>query len=182
MGAARGRGAIVCSKSMMRPNWARPAPPSPDKRWKILDGAMRRHGYSPRALIETLHAAQGAFGYLDQATLAYVASWLRVPLSKAFGVATFYHLFRMRPAGKHTCLVCTGTACHIKGAGRIVKDLETKFSVAVGETTPDGEVTLLAAHCIGRCGVAPAAVLDEYFIDRATTERIMARVEKWVPA
>ena len=98
------------------PDLARPAPPSADKRWKLVDATMRRMGNSPRGLIESLHTVQEVFGYLDLDALRFVARSLRVPLSRAYGVATFYHFFSLRPPGDHTCVVCIGTACYIKGA------------------------------------------------------------------
>jgi len=82
---------------------------------------MRRLGYSPDSLIEVLHTAQEAFGYLDAETLAYVGDSLGVPPSRTYGVATFYSYFTLKPQGEHTCVVCTGTACYISGAGTILK-------------------------------------------------------------
>ena len=98
------------------------APPSDDKRWRIVDVTMRRHGYAPSALIEALHAVQESFGCLDEPGLRYVAASLRVPLSRVFGVATFYHYFSLKPQGDHTCVVCTGTACYIKDSPALLID------------------------------------------------------------
>ena len=81
---------------------AKPALPSDDKRWRIVNGTMRRHGYSRDALIETLHTVQQSFGFLDKESLAFVAASLRVPLSQSYGVATFYHFFTLKPPGEHT--------------------------------------------------------------------------------
>ena len=94
-----------------------PKPPTDDKRWRIVEATMRRQGYDTHALIEALHSAQQAFGFLDEPTMRYVAASLRVPLSKVYGVATFYHYFTLKPQGKHACVVCLGTACYIKGSG-----------------------------------------------------------------
>ena len=102
----------------------KPALPSDDKRWRIVNGTMRRHGFARDALIETLHTVQEYFGYLDKPSLDFVAASLRVPLSQAYGVATFYHFFTLKPPGKHTCLVCLGTACYIKGAGQLLAAAE----------------------------------------------------------
>jgi bidirectional [NiFe] hydrogenase diaphorase subunit len=88
-----------------------PAPPSDDRRWRLVDATMRRHGRQSHALIESLHTVQESFGYLDLEALRYVAASLRVPLSRVYGVATFYHLFNLKPQGQHTCVVCLGTAC-----------------------------------------------------------------------
>ena len=95
---------------------ARPVPPNTDKRWKLVDATMRKTGGSSRGLIETLHTVQEAFGFLDEEALRYVALCLHVPFSRAYGVATFYHFFTLKPGGRHTCVICLGTACYIKGA------------------------------------------------------------------
>ena len=86
-------------------------PPSDDKRWRIVQAAMRRNGFKRSGLIESLHSVQESFGYLDEDSLRYVALSLRAPLSQVYGVSTFYHLFSLKPAGKQSCVVCTGTAC-----------------------------------------------------------------------
>ena len=135
-------------------------PPSDDKRWKIVQATMRREGYVPATLIEALHSVQEAFGFLDDGALRFVSASLHVPPSKVYGVATFYHFFTMRPPGKHTCVVCTGTACYIKGAPALLKALEKNLGIKQGETTPDGEISILTARCLGSCGLAPAAVFD----------------------
>jgi len=158
----------------------KPPAPTGDKRWKIIDAAMRRHGHSTHALIETLHTAQEAFGYLDKDALRYVAAWLRVPLSQAYGVATFYHYFNLRPPGEHTCVVCTGTACYIKGAGQLLDVVTRRYGVAAGETTADGKLSVLEARCIGSCGLAPAAVFDNDVAARVTPEQMLERVGKWM--
>lgn len=136
------------------------APPSDDKRWRVVEAAMRRNGYEPHGLIETLHSIQESFGFLDDSSMRYVAARLRVPLSKVYGVATFYHFFSLKPQGKHVCVVCMGTACYIKGAPALLKAMEEEYGIKPGETTPDGEVSLAVARCIGSCGMAPVAVLD----------------------
>ena len=136
------------------------AAPTDDKRWRVVDATMRRHGYRPAALIEALHSVQESFGCLDEAGLRYVSGSLSVPLSRVFGVATFYHYFSLKPQGDHTCVVCTGTACYIKESPGLLRAIEAEFGISVGETTPDGSLSLLTARCLGTCGLAPAAVLD----------------------
>lgn len=136
------------------------APPSEDKRWKLIEATMRRNGYRADALIETLHKVQETFGYLDDDSLRYVARKLHVAPSQVYGVATFYHFFTLKPQGKHVCAVCTGTACYIKGAEKIIDDMHARYGIEPGETTPDGEISLLTVRCVGACGLAPAVVLD----------------------
>ena len=157
----------------------KPSLPSDDKRWRIVVGTMRRHGFAREALIETLHTVQEYFGYLDKPSLRFVAASLRVPLSQAYGVATFYHFFSLKPPGEHTCVVCTGTACYIKGAAKLLHSLEAKFGIKPGETTPDGKVSLMTARCLGSCGLAPVAVFDQQISGRITPEALLAKVERW---
>ncbi len=128
-----------------------PTPRSDDKRWRQVDVRMRRLGYRPDGLIEVLHTTQEVFGYLDDDALAYVGESLRVPPSKVYGVATFYSYFTLKPQGEHTCVVCTGTACYIKGAGKLLSEMENKYGIKPGETTPDGNISLLTARCLGAC-------------------------------
>jgi bidirectional [NiFe] hydrogenase diaphorase subunit len=157
---------------------AKATPPSDDKRWKLVDVAMRRNGYMGHALIETLHGVQDAFGYLDDPSMRYVAKSLNLPLSKVYGVATFYHLFTLKPKGKHTCVVCTGTACYIKGAGDLLDAIRERFDIGLGETTADRELSLLGARCVGACGIAPAAVVDGAVLGHLKPEQLVERIEE----
>ena len=90
-----------------------------------------------------------------------IARSLRAPLSRVYGVATFYNFFKMKPAGEHTCTVCMGTACYVKGAGAILEALEAEHGIKAGETTPDQKLSLVTARCVGACGLAPAVVIDD---------------------
>ena len=106
----------------------KPADASTDPRWSAVDAAMRRYGYRGDALIEVLHAAQEAFGHLHPQVLRRVALALRLPLSKVFGVATFYHYFVLKPPARHQCVVCMGTACYIHGAAEKLAAVERDFA------------------------------------------------------
>ena len=156
---------------------ARPAPPSDDQRWRIVDTRMRRLGHRPDALIEVLHAVQEAFGYLDGDSLAYVGGSLGVPLSKVYGVATFYAYFTLKPQGRHACVVCTGTACYINGASGILARIRHDLGVRPGETTQDGGLSLLTARCLGACSLAPAMILDGEAHGKLTPEGVVQRLE-----
>ncbi len=153
--------------------------PTDDKRWRAVDARMLRLGHRPDALIEVLHTVQQAFGYLDDDALRYVSTSLHVPLSKAYGVATFYSLFTLKPQGDHTCVVCTGTACHIKGSASILDRLRTRFGVGPKETTADNRISLLTARCLGACSIAPAVVYDGDAKGKQTPADVIARLEEW---
>ncbi|MGD1702643.1 bidirectional hydrogenase complex protein HoxE [Dapis sp. BLCC M229] len=153
--------------------------PSGDKRFKQLDITMKRNQYRQDSLIEVLHKAQETFGYLEPDVLTYVARGLKLPLSRVYGVATFYHLFSLKPSGAHTCVVCMGTACYVKGGGEVVKALEKELEIKVGETTPDNQISLMAARCIGACGIAPAVVFDGKVAGKQTPEAVMEKIKGW---
>ncbi len=154
--------------------------PSDDKRWRIVDATARRNGLSRHALIETLHTVQEAFGFIDDDALRFVSKRLRVPLSAAYGVATFYQFFTLKPQGKHACVICRGTACYIKGAPDLLDTVEKKYGIGPGQTTPDGKVSLLSARCLGSCGLAPAVVFDGEVAGKVTPEEMTERIERWV--
>jgi bidirectional [NiFe] hydrogenase diaphorase subunit len=152
---------------------------SGDKRFKILEAHMKKHQFRQDALIEILHKAQELFGFLDDDLLLFVASKLKLPPSRVYGVATFYHFFTLKPQGKHTCVVCLGTACYVKGADKILAAVEDLIKVKPGETTPDNQVSLLTARCIGACGIAPAVVYDGTVTPRQTAGSAVEHIQKW---
>src|SRR5215471_1013578 len=111
---------------------------SGDKRFKILEVHMKKHQFRHDALIEILHKAQELFGFLEDDLLLFVSYKLKLPPSRVYGVATFYHFFTLKPQGKHTCVVCMGTACYVKGADRVLESVEAAAKIKPGETTSDG--------------------------------------------
>jgi len=153
--------------------------PSGDNRFKLLDRAITKHQSRGDALIEVLHAAQGIFGFLDTDLLVYVGRKLKLPLSRVYGVATFYHFFNLKPMGKHTFVLCTGTACYVKGAAQIQKAVEHECKCKFGETTADGGVSLVQARCVGSCGLAPVAVCDNQVHGKLTPDSAVARIKEW---
>ncbi len=153
--------------------------PKVDARFKRLDVTMKRHQFKSNALIEVLHAAQEAFGFLEEDVLLHIAKGLKLPLSRVYGVATFYHLFSLKPAGEHSCVVCMGTACYVKGSDKVLEALQDELGVNVGETTPDNKISLMSARCIGTCGIAPAVVFDKNVAPKQTPESVLEHIKKW---
>lgn len=156
----------------------KPEPPSDDKRWQSVQAEMRKHGNTPHALIETLHMVQNLFGYIDREALRYVAMSLHIPLSKAYGVAAFYHYFTLQPEGKHVCEVCVGTACHIQGAPGILSAIENQYGIKAGETTDDGNLSLRVTHCVGVCGLAPCVEIDKQSPQKVTPDDLLKSLDK----
>jgi bidirectional [NiFe] hydrogenase diaphorase subunit len=156
--------------------------PSGDERYKTIDVTMKRFNYRKDALLEVLNTAQETFGYLSEDLLYYVSQHLNVPFVRVYGVATFYHMFTFKPLGEHNCIVCTGTACYVKGADYIARMISETFGVEPGGTTPDGLFSLTMARCLGSCGLAPVVVLDGSVRGKETPESVTARVNDIITA
>lgn len=153
---------------------------SGDKRFKILEAHMKKHQFKHDALIEVLHKAQELFGYLEDDLLLFIANKLKLPASRVYGVATFYHFFTLKPKGQHTCVVCMGTACYVKGADKVLAAVEEKAKIKAGETTANNQLSLLTARCIGACGIAPAVVYDGTVTPRQTPATALEHVKGWL--
>ncbi len=130
-------------------------------------------------LIQILHKIQSEFGYLPRLAMEIISSELKVPLSKIYGVATFYHFFSLQPKGRHIINLCKGTACYVRGADLIAKRLEEMLGVKFGETTPDGRFTLQEARCIGACALAPAMMIDEDVYGKVTPDSLKDILSKY---
>jgi bidirectional [NiFe] hydrogenase diaphorase subunit len=156
------------------------APPDSDKRWKIVEATMRKQGYSPTALIETLHTIQESFGCISDEGLKFAADSLNVAPSKAYGVATFYNLFNMIPLGEHVFSLCTGTACYVKGAGEVLEFMKTEYGLEPGQTTPDNKLSFVEARCVGCCGLAPVMLLDGTVVGKLTPDQMKERIQEWM--
>ena len=154
--------------------------PSGDARFTLVDRALKRFQFQQDALIEVLHTAQEAFGYLEEDLLVYVAQQLKLPLSWVFGVATFYHFFSLEPQGEHNCIVCMGTACYVKRAAEIVTLLQDEYGIESGETTADGNFSLSAARCLGSCGLAPVLVVDGEVLGKDAPDVMLEKVRMMV--
>jgi bidirectional [NiFe] hydrogenase diaphorase subunit len=102
-----------------------------------------------------------------------------VPLSQAYGVVTFYHHFSLKPAGKHTCTVCLGTACYIKGADKLVAEAQKHLQIKPGQTTPDGNISLMTARCVGACGRAPVVLEDDELVGLMEPAKLLQQLEGW---
>jgi bidirectional [NiFe] hydrogenase diaphorase subunit len=151
-----------------------------DKRVRLLDAAMKRHQYQGHALLEVLHTAQELYGFLEKDILKIVARQLRLPPSRVYGVATFYHFFTFTPQGAHNCNVCLGTACYVKGASAIQNALEEKLGIRAGQTRSDGLASVSIARCLGACGLAPVVVFDGAVVGKVTPQIALEHVKGWV--
>jgi len=131
-------------------------------------------------LIEILREAQDIFGYLPAEVQKFIADELKIPISQVYGVVSFYNFFTMTPRGKHIINVCTGTACFVKGAGKLLQMLEEELQIKLGETTKDKMFTLTSVRCVGACSLAPVIVIGEETYGRVDSrKKVKAIIRKY---
>lgn len=150
------------------------AEPPPPKLAEII----QRHVGKRDALIAALQEIQAAFGYLPERHLRHVAFGLGIPLSRIYGVATFYNQFRFDAPGKHVVQVCRGTACHVSRSPAILAALKEHLGIGEEQTTPDGVFTLQTVACMGCCSLAPVMCVDDTTFGRMTPESAIEALEK----
>lgn len=127
-------------------------------------------------LIEVLHQAQEIFGYLPFEVQQFVADELSLPIAEVYGVVTFYNYFSMQPQGKYVINICTGTACYVKGAPRLIQMMEDELGIKTGETTKDKLFTLSTVRCVGACSLAPVFVIGEDTFGRVDTREKLVEI------
>jgi NADH-quinone oxidoreductase subunit E len=144
-----------------------------------VQSIIDKHQGLQKNLIAILLDVQESFNYLPPDALRHVAKALDMPLIDAVGVATFYRAFSLKPRGKHMCLVCLGTACHVRGGQRILEEVERKLDVPAGENTKDGQFTLETVACLGCCAIGPVVVVDGEYHGHATIKKIGPILSKY---
>ncbi len=145
---------------------------------KQLDSVLTQYKGEKNDLIPILQKAQEKFGYLPRDVMEGIARFLRLPASIVFGVSTFYSQFKFVPRGKKIVRVCRGTACHVRGADKILQEFERKLCIKPGETTEDREYTLETVACIGACALAPTLTVNKDVKGKMTTQRVREMLDK----
>jgi len=140
----------------------------------VLDQYRTQHG----AVIPVLQKAQEIYGWLPKEVLEVVAREMKVPLSQIYGVVTFYSQFYLSRRGRHVCRQCDGTACHVKGAARIIDSVQNSLGIKAGETTPDYRVTFEVVYCLGSCGLAPVAMVDDKVVGHLVPESMVKLLDE----
>ncbi len=134
----------------------------------------------PGALLPVLHEAQEIYGYLPIEVQQMVADGLGISLSEVYGVATFYSRFSLTPKGKHKISVCLGTACYVKGADKVLAEVEKKLGIKSGECTADGLFSIDSCRCVGACGLAPVMMIDEEVYGKLTPASVDTILDKYI--
>jgi len=140
----------------------------------LLDKLLEEYRTLPGTLIPVLQKAQEIYGYLPAEVIRRVAEGLQVPLSRVYGVATFYSQFYLTRRGRHIIRQCDGTACHVRGAAKIINKIEQELAIKMGETTPDYKCTCELVYCMGSCGLAPVAVVDGNVTGNLVPEKMVS--------
>ena len=141
----------------------------------FIDGLEDKNG----AVISVLHKAQEIFGYLPREVQQFVAKKLEIPVSKVYGIVSFYSFFTMVPKGEHPISVCMGTACYVRGAEKVLDEIKRTLNIEVGETTPDGKFSLDALRCVGACGLAPAVLVGDKVYGRVTPDQVKSILKEY---
>lgn len=146
-----------------------------------LDRILEEFKGTKGALIPILQRAQDAYGFLPRTVLNHIAYKARVPLADVYGVATFYAQFHLERRGRHLIRVCDGTACHVRGAPKNIEVLEKRLGLVPGGTSSDYEYTVEVVYCLGSCGLAPVAVVDNQVCGRLTPDGMVRHLQTFTP-
>lgn len=130
-------------------------------------------------LINVLHKTQEHFGYLPAEVQELIAAELRCSVAKVYGVVTFYSFFTMIPKGDYPISVCTGTACYVRGAEKVVTEIEKELNIKVGETTADNKFSLSTLRCVGACGLAPVVMIGDRTYGRVAPEKVKEILQEY---
>ncbi len=139
---------------------------------EVLEKILKNRRSQPQQLVEVLQDVQEAFGYVPQEAMNVVARALGVPLIEVSRVAHFYKAFSLKPRGKHVVTVCMGTACHVRGAPRMLDQAKGELGIEPGKTTADRMFTLERVNCLGACALGPVVVLDGQYHPKMTPKKL----------
>jgi len=151
---------------------------SPEVLSSPVNRILEEHEKDRADLIAILLDVQDELGYLPRFAMRHVASSLHIPVHDVYGIATFYKYFRLHPPGRHQCTVCTGTACHVRGAARVLREFERGLGIHSGEVTPDLEFSLETVNCVGACALGPIVLIDSGYQGQVAASKVPALLRK----
>lgn len=140
---------------------------------------LHKYQHDKSVLVDILHDIQTQIGYLPREVLEETGHGLDVPLSRVYSVATFFKAFSLEPRGRHLINVCMGTACHVRGAVKVMEKIEQKLGIKTGETTPDLKFTLETVRCVGACALGPIVVIGEDYHGEMTPDAVSSMLEDY---
>jgi NADH-quinone oxidoreductase subunit E len=145
-----------------------------------IESLIKKHSSERKALLPILRDIQAEYNYLPQEALILASESLNIPLIDIVGVATFYSAFSLEPRGKHTVTVCLGTACHVRGAPKVLEEFERKLNIMTGHTTEDNEFTLETVNCFGCCAIGPVVVVDRDYYSEINIKKVGSTLKKYL--
>ena len=143
-----------------------------------VDQIVDRYGAQPSSLLAILQDVQAANNYLPRPALDRVSERLGVSMARVYSLASFFRALDLEPRGEHICTVCMGTACHVRGAPRILDELERGLAIKSGETTPDNKFTIESVNCVGACALGPLVIVDGEYQGNMTPAKVKRMVKK----
>ena len=138
----------------------------------FIKDVCKSYGNKPGEVINVLHKVQVEYGYMTAEVQELVAKELGIPVSRVYGIVSFYSFFTMTPKGEHPISFCLGTACYLRGAEKVLDELKRQLGINVGEVTPDGKFSLTCLRCVGACGLAPVIEVGDKVYGRMTPDRV----------
>lgn len=148
-----------------------------DRNAEIVNTVLAKYNNDCSMLVAILQDVQSELNYLPKEALLKVSEGLNVPLSRVYSVVTFFKSFSLKPRGRHGIHVCMGTACHVRGAEKVLDKLETELCLCAGETSEDMKYTLETVNCVGACALGPVVVVDNEYVGQVTTDRVKSILE-----
>jgi NADH-quinone oxidoreductase subunit E len=152
--------------------------PMPEVDLGAVDDILEQHQLDPTELIAILLDVQDALGYLHPLVLERISEKIGTPLTEIYGIATFFKQFRLNPPGRHQFTICTGTACHVRGAVHVVDEFSRRLGIAAGETTADLEYGLETVNCIGACALGPVVIVDGDHVGQMSAMKVPRLLRK----
>jgi NADH-quinone oxidoreductase subunit E len=149
------------------------------KQKEVVKQVLQKHQHDKALLVDVLQDIQAEIGYLPQAALEEVSRGLDVPQSRVYSVATFFKAFSLKPRGRHLINVCTGTACHVRGAVKVLEKIEQELAIKPGETTRDLNFTLETVNCVGSCALGPMVIIGEDYHGEMTPEGVVSVLKQY---
>ena len=143
-----------------------------------MEEILSRHGFDPSSVIAILQDGQAEYNYLPREALTYISERLGVPLSQVYSLATFFRAFSLRPKGEHQIVVCMGTACHVRGAPRVLEEFQRLLGIGPGETTEDLKFSLETVNCVGACALGPVVIVDGVYHGQMTPARVRTLLKR----
>jgi len=145
---------------------------SPNEQKAKVKQVLKKYRNDKSSLIDVLHDTQAEIGYLPRLALEAISSGLGIPLSRVYGVATFFKAFSLTPRGRHIINVCMGTACHVRGADKVLEQIEKELGIKTGGNTSDLKFTLETVNCVGACALGPMVIIGEDYHGEMTPEKV----------